>query len=119
MHPICSRVKTKLVRFTKSDARLDAPTSHPHREAIRMMISSIIATLDHWGSAKLSAPHNQRIFQHSALFEIFNQRGAGLVCVAAVFLKVVRQVAVLIPSLVKELHEADPAFHQSARQQAV
>ena len=52
-------------------------------------------------------------------FEIVNQGGAGLVGVRRVLLHACRQVAVLVPGFVEELHETDAPLDQPPRQQAV
>ncbi len=88
-----------------------------------MMVAAIRASvhthLDHGRAAEFAAPNHQRVVQHAALLQILQQPGAGLIGVAAIFRDVFHQVVMLVPSLMVELHEADTALHQPAREQAV
>ena len=68
--------------------------------------------------AELPAPDNQRVVEHPSLLQILDQGRAGLVGVGTVLLKVAHEVAVLVPGLVKDLDEADPALQEAAGQQA-
>ena len=58
-------------------------------------------------------------FEQAPLLEIGHQRGTGLIGVEGVLLDARRQVAVLIPGFVEQLHEADAAFDEPPGQQAV
>src|SRR2546421_5715976 len=71
------------------------------------------------GAAEFAAPDYERVVQEAALLEVLDQGGRGLVRVAALLGDVFRQVAVLVPTHVVELHEAHIALDQSPGQQAV
>src|SRR5256885_1965744 len=94
-------VEAKFVRATESDTRLDASAGQPHRKAIGVMVPAIVAALHHRRAPEFTTPNYQRFVQHPALLQVFDERGAGLVRVAAVLLEIGDQVAVLIPGLVK------------------
>ena len=70
-------------------------------------------------AAEFAAPDDQRIVEQAAVLEIFDQRGRGLIGVAALPFQCARQVAVLVPAHVEELNEPHAAFGQPAGQQAV
>src|SRR3954447_1701496 len=99
-------IEAKVIAFTKRNARLNATSRQPHREAIRVMVATIVAApLHHRRAAELTAPDNERIVQKSALLEVLNQCRAGLVRVLAVVSNVVHKVAVLVPGFMKNLDE--------------
>ena len=78
-----------------------------------------LPALDHRRAAEFAAPDDDRVLQQAALLEIRDQRGAGLVGVEGVLLDAGRQVAVLVPGFVEELHEADAALDEPPGEQAV
>ncbi len=82
------------------------------------MIASVVAALHHRRAAKFAAPDNQRIVQHAALFEVFDQCGTRLVRVAAVFLEVGDEIAVLIPGFVEDFNKPHAFLGEPARKQA-
>ena len=77
-----------------------------------------LPALDHRRAAELAAPDDQRVVEHPALLQVRDERRTGLVGVCAVVLEVADEVAVLVPGLVEDLHEADSALEQPAGQQA-
>src|SRR5947207_15298907 len=68
--------------------------------------------------AKFTAPDDQCVVQHAALFEVLDERGAGAVGDFAVFGNVLLEVSVLIPGFVKNLDEPHAAFDEAAGEQA-
>src|SRR5437763_4839208 len=84
-----------------------------------MMVSSVITTLDHRCAPKFSAPDYERVLQHPALFQVLDQRGAGLVRVAAILLEVSDQIAVLVPGFVEKLNKAHATFNEPPREQTI
>ena len=101
---IAGDVEAKFIAFSQRHAGLGTSSRHPHRERIGMMVSTIIATaLDHRCPSKLSAPNHQRVFEQPSLLEILEQCRASLIGILAILFKIIDQVAVLIPSFVKEL----------------
>src|SRR5947207_2667507 len=54
-----------------------------------------------------------------ALLEVFDERGASLVGVMAIFLEVGHEIAVLVPGFVKKFDETHATFNEPARQQTI
>ena len=77
-------------------ARLHAASCQPHREAFRIVIAAV-GTLSGRSTAKLTAPPDQRVVEHPALFEIGQESSDRQVHFASVLLVTVLQVGVLIP----------------------
>jgi len=53
-----------------AETRFDAAAGEPHRESFRVMVPAIFP-LGRGRAAELASPHHQRVFQKSALFEVF------------------------------------------------
>src|SRR2546427_10906671 len=84
MDDVLDGLKTKFVGGAISSATLSAAAGQPHCEAIGVMVAAIfgdagIIQLDSWGSAKFPAENDQCISQHPALFQVFYERGRGLI----------------------------------------
>ena len=88
-----------------------------------MIPAGRFADFAHWRSPKLTAPDHDGIFQQPALFQIANQRHAGLINVTAdrrqVLFKILCGAAVMIPVRMIKLHEPHTAFSKSAGQQTI
>src|SRR5438445_1536926 len=66
-------VKTEIIGLTNCNPRFHAAASQPGREAIRMMIATIIAAaLDHRGAPKLATPNDQRRIEQPTLLQVFD-----------------------------------------------
>src|SRR5437016_10499439 len=118
-----SDVVTVVIGAAIGQAGFDATARQPNGEATRMMVAAIIVfgelALRVAGASKFTAPNHQGIVEHAARFEVFDQRGAGLVCLASLGADAGGQVAMLVPALVIKLDEADAAFGQPPRQQTI
>ena len=68
------------------------------------------------GAPELAAPDHQRVLEQPAALEIHHQRGGWLISLLALARDAARQSAVLIPTLMKELYEANAAFDEAARE---
>src|SRR6185437_2335360 len=112
-------VETEVVAFPDRNAGLDAAPRHPHCEGIRVMIAAIVAALHHRRAAEFAAPDDERAVQHSALLEVLNQGGGGLVGIDTIFLDVVSQIRVLVPGFMIELHKSNATLDQAASKQTV
>ena len=102
--------------------RLHAAAGHPQREGVDVVIAADlvrIADLAHRRAPEFAAPDDQRVVQQSALLQVADQRGRGLVDFASYLIERLAEVGVMVPIGVIELHEAHAALHQAARQQAV
>ena len=72
MNLIFHRIVAVFVSRPIPESSFDSTTSHPHCEALRIMVATIIALGD-GRSPKLASPNDQRLFEHAPLFEILQQ----------------------------------------------
>ena len=119
MHRVFDDVIGHLVGFAMDLTALDPGTSHPHRETPRVVVSTVVGLgqlpLAVNGPPELSAPNNERVFKHPALFQILNQAVAALIHILALRGKVARKVAVLVPTAVENLHKSHTALDETPR----
>ena len=79
---IFGNVVTQLTGFAINRTGLDSSTRHPHRETTWMMISAKVRlnfALAIVGSAELASPYDERVVQHSSLFQILYEGRCRLV----------------------------------------
>ena len=104
---------------------LDAAAGQPHGEAVEVVVAAdeFAARFAHRRAAELAAPDDERVVEQPALLEVGEQRGDGLVGLAAAASSVSPMSSPASPwwsqSRVIELHEADAALDQPAGEQAV
>ena len=65
------------------------------------------AALCHRRAAELAAPNDQSFVEQSALLEVGDERGAGLVGIAALITEVAHQRTVLVPTAMEQLNRTD------------
>ena len=116
-------VVAEVVGAAVFDAGLHAAAGEPDGEAAAVVVAA------HVGSPSLPwlktvrpnsvSEDDERVFEHAALLEVVEQRGGGLVDVAALVGQLALDRDVLVPAAVEELHEADAALEQAAGQEAV
>src|ERR1700686_2632894 len=70
-------------------------------------------------AAELPAPNDQGALQQSTLLQVLNQRSDRAGRDVAILLKLLVQLAVLIPGRMRDHDEAHSALDQAPRQQAV
>ena len=70
-------------------------------------------------AAKFRAPRDHSAIEHSALFEVLDECGDGLVHRARVKFQFGIEIAVVIPRGVNNVNDPHTAFHESPREQAV
>src|SRR5258708_4494548 len=123
MNWILHDVVTVIIRLAIDQTGLDAAARHPNCEATPVMIAAMIVfgerALAINGAPELPTPNHQRLIEEAARFEIRNKRSAGLVHVTALAADLFRQIAVLIPASMHQLHEAHAAFDHPAREQTI
>lgn len=112
-----------VVGFSDGDSFFDSCSSHPHAEALGMMITSVIFasqfSLTVGGSPKLTTPDEESILQHATLFEIGKESGGWMVGVAALAFEGLGEAAVMVPSLVEKLNEAHVTLGETTSEKAV
>ena len=103
--------------------RLDAAAGEPDGEAAAVVVAAHAGIaelpLAEDGAAELGGEDDERVFEQAALLQVLDQRGGGLVDVAALVRELARDGDVLVPAAMEELHEADAALEQAAGEQAV
>jgi hypothetical protein len=116
VHPVFRRVVTELIGCAVRKARLDAATGHEKRVAVGVVVAAV-AAFRYGRASELARPDDQRIFQESAGFEVFQQAGDGLVNFGRIFVVLLEEIRVLIPLVtVSALNKADIGLGQTARQ---
>ena len=117
--------RAQFIGLAHAHASLDATASHPHREAVGVVIPA--RTLSIFGRglpAKLAPPNHQRAVQQTRSLQVGEQGRHRLIGVARVEVMIFFQIAVRIPVVVVvgaarvELDKPYPSFHQSPRQEA-
>ena len=112
-----------VVGFSDGDSFFYSCSSHPHTEALGMMITSVIFASQFYltvgGSPKLSTPYEESIFQHTALLEISEESGGWMIGVAALTLEGLGETTVMVPSLVEKLNEAYVTLGETASEKTV
>ena len=84
------RGTAQLICLANTNPTLDAAASHPHGEAVTIMITPCALGILSGGlTPEFTSPNNQRFIEHTALFEILQQAGDGLVCVPGLCLSIV------------------------------
>src|SRR5438552_5256917 len=100
------------------NASLDARAGHPDRESVRIVVASVCAFTARC-AAKFGSPHYQRVLQHAALFEIFQQAGNWLIDFGTLLAVRLLQVLVGIPGIaagaVIELDETHATLGKTPR----
>ena len=75
---ILDRVIAIIIGGTILQPSLDASPRHPHRVPLGVMIAAVCSLTD-GRSAELTAPEHKRVIQQPPRFQIFQQRGNGLI----------------------------------------
>ena len=117
MHP-------KFVSRAVRDSTLHATSGEPHAEALGMMIATI-GPSGMRSAAELTGPDDERFIQQSALLEIDEQPGDGLIGIERVLLVSLLEIAMLVPSAVGltrraiDLDESHARFDQPSCPEAL
>ena len=116
-------VVTELVSLAVGLARLDAATSHPHREAAGMVIASVVVlgerslTVD--GAAEFAAPDDEGVVEEASLLEVADEGPGGLVDFFGLDGEAGGDFVVEVPAAVEDLGEAHAAFSHAPGEEAV
>ena len=127
VHRIFHDTETKFIRGSIRDAFLQSPTGHPDGEAFPVVVPSWsslgagsgVVFLNHGGASEFSAPNDQGVLEESALFQVGDKAGAGLVDALGLPGKGGINILVVIPAIVENLDEADAPLDQPASEKAV
>ena len=111
-------VVAHFISFAVGCAGLDAAAGSPEAEAARVVVAAVVGfcqgALGIDGASKLTAEHDEGIVQHAALFEVLDETVAALVHVMALLGEIVREIAMLIPAAMEDLHKPDATLHEAA-----
>ena len=89
-----------------------------NRPAADAPVAAVVApALNHGCAAKLTSPDDECTVEKAALLEVHDEGRRGLIRVKALIAERPREVAVLVPSAMEDLHDADAPFHQTASKQ--
>ncbi len=97
---VFGNVPSKIVGRSVHVASLDASTGQPPTEGFAEVIAPGRfrgVSLPEGSTSEFTAPYNQCIFQHSAFFQVLDQRGRGRLRVDALLFELRKQVGMLIP----------------------
>src|SRR5680860_1543024 len=116
-------VITEIIGLAMYVSRLDACTGHPHRKGLGVMVATIVRfgqlPLGVNGTAEFTAPDDQGILEHAALFQIFDQGGVGLIGQFVLVSDPTGTSDMLIPALMVQLDKFHVLFQKFSRHQAV
>src|ERR1019366_8862145 len=107
-------VKPIVVRTAVDIAGLDPAAAHPQREDPAVVIAPVTVgfngALAVRRAAELTAPNDQGVVQHPALFQVEDETRRRLVGVARQDGQLLREPAMVIPAAVIELNKTDVAL---------
>ena len=126
MHGVLHGLEAELVCRAVNVSTAHASAGQPHRESVMVVIAAIELAriragrrkLDGRGAAKFPAPDYQRILQHPALLQVFQQRAYRLIGFLGELAMAFFKIVVVIPRLafaMPDLNEADATLQQPAR----
>ena len=123
------RLPAECIRGAMGMAALDAGAGEPGGKAFGVVVAAAGAFLESRHAAELSAPHDQRVLEQTALFEVAQQGGGGLVEHGTVLGVLLVQHLVSVPvadafaaslvGTVEKLHKAHAFFEQAASEDTV
>ena len=118
--PVFDRAETQFVRLPKNTSGLHAAAGKPHGEGVDVVIAAGgLAVFAHRCAPEFTAPDHQRVVEQAAGFQVFHQRGAGLVGVLGLGFDSLRQAAVMVPVTMAKLNETHAALGEAAGQKTV
>src|SRR5262249_50307084 len=116
-HAILGGLEAEIVSRAVGQAAAHAAAGHPHGVSVRIVIAAVACFRDR-GSAKFSAPDDQRLVEQPAPLQIANQSRRGAIHVRTAVAELFIDVLVIVPGLagtVKYLHIAYAFLDQAAR----
>ncbi len=117
---IVDRVVAEFVGCAVGGAGLDAAAGEPHGEAFDMVVAAFAAFfLGHGSAAEFSAPDDECVVEEAALFEVGEEGPGGFIGEWAADVHIFDEVAVVVPSAVVEVDEADAFFGEAAGEEAI
>ncbi|SVE59913.1 uncharacterized protein METZ01_LOCUS512767, partial [marine metagenome] len=116
VHGITGDVVAEIIGGAMGDAGLDAAAGHPHTKIARVMVAAVVLASEFAltinRAAKFAAEDHQRVIEHAALFEVFDECGGRLINIHALVFDVGGKCAVLIPAAMENLHGSHTALDE-------
>ena len=112
MHAVLREIVAEFIRLTIHGAFRNPSPGNPSGETAGMMVAPKIGAdfpLTVVGTPKFTAPHDKRVVQQTALFQIFDKTCGGLVYFFTGLGQSSRQATMMIPVRMIKLDEAHPA----------
>ena len=106
-------IEAEVIGFAIDHASLETAACHPNAEGSIVVVSAVVATLDHRCSTELAPPDHQGVFEQPEPLEILYQRGAWAIGRRCVVLDSVGQIPMLIPNFVKKLNKSHASLEQT------
>ena len=104
-------------------AAFHAAAGEPQAEAAGVMIAPVIVRGDFplavGGASEFATPHDERVVEQAATFQVGDERGGSLVGLFALARDPAHDIAMLVPALMEKLDETDVALDEPPREQAV
>ena len=111
-------VVAEVVGLPEDRPPLGAAAGHPHAEVARMVVAAVGVggerPLRVDGAAELPSPDDEGVVEHPAALEVLDERGRRLIGVEALGLEIVGKIAVVVPTAVEDLHDANAALDEPA-----
>ncbi len=118
VHRVFHDVVAEVIGLAVDGAGADATAGEPHGEVPGMMIAPVgfggEFALGIDGAPEFAAPDDEGGIEETALFEVGDQGGAGLIGVEALIADGGGEVVVLVPSAMEDLNDADTAFDEAS-----
>ena len=120
-HRVLNATNAEFVGLAKNRAAPDAAARQPNTEGPMIMVSPRASAhaiaIGGGGAAKFTPPENQGVIQQTALGQVGQQRGDWLVTLCGGGAQVGREISMMIPAAVPDLHESDTSFQEAPRNQ--
>ena len=121
VHWVFSDVVAEIVGLSVGYPTFDSPTGHPHAEVSWVMIPSVVvsgqSTLAIDRASEFPTPYDQCVLEHAATLQILNQRGDRLIDLLALVSNLSREITMLIPTSMEQLHDPNSSLDESSCQQ--
>src|ERR1043166_8281531 len=123
MDGILGHIVAQIVGGSVDSAGLHPCAGHPDGKAARVVIASVVRggelALRVICPPEFTAPDDQRLVEQPALLEVGDQSVAGLVDIFALTPDAIGQTAMMVPTGMIELNEADVALAQTPSEQTI
>ena len=114
-----------VVGLTEGHTAFHSTSGHPSAEAFRLMLAAVCVNrccaaevLAPRRAAELTGPQDERVVQQPTSFQVFEQARNGLIRLLAKPREVAANVAVMVPSIHRHLHEPYTRLAELASQEA-